>query len=137
MFVWTKEYSVGVQEMDEQHQQFLAIANEALNLAIEKQTSNDALLKVLVRFLNYAHYHLSTEEEYIARFGCPQPGHIEAHDEFRATFNKLFSKAWESDVATSHQYAEDAARYAGQWLLNHILIVDKGYTECFNEHGLR
>ena len=137
MFVWTKKYSVGIQELDEQHRQFLAIVNEVLDVASIKNISRVSLLATLDKFLNYALYHLATEEDHFARFDCPPPGHIEAHDNFRAKFKELYMKAREGDDATRHLCAEVAARFAGQWLLDHILFMDKKYTECFHEHGLQ
>lgn len=32
-YIWTEKYSVGVSEIDEQHQHFFAIANEIIEIA--------------------------------------------------------------------------------------------------------
>ncbi len=137
MFTWTNEYSVGVQEMDEQHQQFLAIANETIELANKDYATKAELVALLSKFMNYVMYHLATEEEYFAKFGCPQPGHMEAHDAFRAKIENLFQKTREADPATHHFCVEAVARFAGQWLIEHIMIMDKRYTDCFNKHSLQ
>lgn len=136
MFVWSKEYSVGVEEMDEQHQHFLEIANEVLTLAAKTEVSKMELLEALGKFLNYALYHLETEEEYFKEFECPQLGHLEAHTMFRERFKDLFLKVEQGAADGLKEHAEAAAQFAGRWILQHILVMDKGYTYCFHEHGL-
>jgi len=137
MFIWTEKYSVGVRELDEQHRHFIAIANEALTLEAKKDATRIELVDLLDEFLNYALYHLANEEGYFEKFGCPQLGHVEAHNAFRTEYRRIYNEARNSDMETLHRCAGSAARYAGRWLLEHILVMDKGYTRCFNEHGLK
>jgi hemerythrin len=136
MFTWTQKYSVGVEEMDAQHQQFLGLANEVLDLVEQKNISQTELMTMLSKFLDYALYHLKSEEDYFKEFDCPPPGHIEAHDRFREEFNRLFQATRNAAPDSVRPYAESAANFAGYWLLEHILVMDKGYTACFKEHGL-
>lgn len=137
MFVWTRKYSVDVKEIDDQHKQFLKIANGILKYSANKKITRAKLLIELGKFLNYALYHFETEETHFEDFNCPQPGHIEAHNAFRSKYRKLFTLVEKCPEQDMHKHAAEAGEFAGTWILQHILIMDKGYTGCFNEHGLK
>lgn len=137
MFAWTRKYSVDVKEIDDQHKQFLKIANGILKYSADKKITRAKLLIELGKFLNYALYHFETEETHFTEFNCPQPGHIEAHNAFRSKYQKLFKLVEKCPEQDMRQHAAEAAEFAGTWILQHILVMDKGYTDCFSEHGLK
>ena len=122
--------------MDDQHQQFLKIANGILTLTNKKNLTRQQLLVALGKFLDYAMYHFDSEESYFVEFNCPQPGHLEAHEAFRKYFKKLYIQAEFGSEGEAKDHAKEAVEFAGSWILHHILVMDKGYTECFNEHDL-
>ena len=135
-FVWTDEYSVGVVEIDEQHKKFLDICNSLLELEEgESFTSEEALEKV-EELSHYAVYHLSTEERdfEIAKY----PGaleHIGVHDKFRIKV-KYFENQIKDPTQDKKAILKEMAEFTGGWLMNHILKMDKKYSECFHEHGI-
>jgi hemerythrin len=145
LFVWSEKYSVGVQEMDEQHQQFLNLVNDVLDFINANHVAGAeptkekclTLMKLIDLFGNYAMYHLSNEEEKLRAYSCRvAEKHIAVHDEFRKTIKDLISQVRASIPSASCPQAEQLGVFAGRWLLEHILIMDKGYTECFKQHGL-
>ena len=137
MFTWAKKYSVGVKELDDQHKIFFKIANEILALTKKNTVGKHKLMMTLDKFLNYALYHFENEENYFVEFNCPQPGHLEAHEAFRKYFKKLYIQAEFGSEGEAKDHAKEAVEFAGSWILHHILVMDKGYTECFNEHDLK
>ncbi|MFA6521917.1 MAG: bacteriohemerythrin [Candidatus Gracilibacteria bacterium] len=136
-FIWTKEYSVGIELIDNQHKHFFEITNNILDYADQKDLSNRNEIVNLINDLgNYALYHLSTEEEYFDKFKYPDaPAHIEAHNNFKKTAKALFDEVIKADTNIKAT-AQKAALFAGSWLFQHILSMDKKYSQFFIDHGL-
>ena len=137
-FIWTPEYSVGVQLIDEQHQHFFSIANRLLGLAQEEQPTRAQLTDLFGELGDYALYHLSTEESFFREFDYEDTqAHVAAHDAYRKMVAEHFtSELGKPEVDLKHLAAE-MANYSGTWLQEHILGMDKKYTEVFNRHGFK
>ena len=135
-FIWTLEYSVGIESIDEQHQHFFDIANKILELADSKDSDGRELFESLEELGNYAFYHLKTEEDYFDKFKYPDAAeHIAEHDKFRDQIKKYFDTIKEEGI-DMNKIGKDAAIFSGNWLYHHILLVDKKYTKFFIEKGL-
>lgn len=135
-FIWTEERSVGVEEIDEQHKQFFAIANGILDITEQEGLLKEEVIKKLEELGDYAFYHFSTEEKYFDQFNYQDaPIHIGTHNEYRKTVTGYFEELKKADPDFK-KIALEMASYSGNWLLAHISVVDKRYTKFFNEHGL-
>ncbi|MFH0890899.1 MAG: bacteriohemerythrin [Candidatus Liptonbacteria bacterium] len=136
-FVWTEEYSVHVAELDEQHREFINICNGLIDLAESALFAKDEALTEVMKLGDYAVYHLSTEEELFAKISYPDAvPHTESHNQFREKA-KIFIDKTRAENADIKRIAEAVAEFAAEWLLNHILHVDKKYSEFFNQHGIK
>jgi hemerythrin-like metal-binding protein len=136
-FIWTKEYSVNVQEIDEQHQEFFSIVNSILEAAENEATTKETLITDLGKLGDYAFYHLSTEEELFKKFNYPQAEeHVQIHKMFREKAQALIDAAVKGELNTK-DIVKEAAEFAGDWLQKHIMVMDKQYTEFFNANGLK
>lgn len=135
-FIWKEENSVGIKEIDEQHKRFFEIVNGIIDLVVKEDLAKEEAIKSLQELGDYAFYHLSTEESYFDKFKYQDaPLHINAHNEYRESVSEYFRKANSPDIDIK-KLAEEMAAYSGNWLLAHIVVVDKLYTKFFNEHGL-
>ncbi|TRZ63996.1 MAG: hypothetical protein D4Q79_02490 [Spirochaetia bacterium] len=135
-FIWKEEYSVGIKEIDEQHKHFFEIANGTLDLTTKENLTKEETIKGLQELGDYAFYHLSTEEGYFDKFKYQDaPLHINAHNKYREAVNEYFARI-DDENTDIKKLAEEMASYSGNWLLAHIVVVDKRYTKFFNEHGL-
>jgi hemerythrin-like metal-binding protein len=136
MFTWKEEFSVGVEEIDEQHKTFFQIADEIIAL-VEKGAEKDVLMALLGRLNDYAFYHLGTEEDYFDKFDYPDVApHVAAHNEYRKLMRAYFEKIRKNELDLD-QAAKEIALFSTEWLSKHIIGMDKQYTAFFNEHGLR
>ncbi|MFA5083782.1 MAG: bacteriohemerythrin [Candidatus Paceibacterota bacterium] len=134
--IWTEEYSVGIQEIDEQHKHFFGIVNSVLDLTGETPTKEE-IFEVLEKLGDYAFYHFSTEERFFDKFHYPSAvGHIAAHNQYRETIKKYFDEI-RSEGADVPELARKIALSSGNWLIGHILEVDRKYTIYFHEQGLK
>ena len=87
-FEWSASLVVGVQEIDEQHQELFRRA-ERLILALRAGDRSE--VEPLIRYLtDYAVSHFEAEERCMAREGYPGlAGHRAAHQAFRDEFQGL------------------------------------------------
>jgi len=135
-FAWTEEYSVNIKEIDDQHKRFFEITNSIIDLIGKENLTKEETIKSLQDLGDYAFYHFSTEEKYFDKFGYSDaPIHINAHNNYREAVSDFFEKINEAS-ADFKQMAGEMASYSGNWLLTHIMVVDKRFTKFFNEHGL-
>lgn len=134
-FVWTDDYNIGIKIIDEQHQQFFGVANSIIR-SLGGETSQGALLALLGELRNYASYHMGLEEDYFDKFDYKDASnHIAAHNEYRKRIGEFFDQV-RNEKTDIKKLAGDIASYSADWLMNHILKVDKKYTVFFHEHGL-
>ena len=138
-FVWSEIFSVGVKEMDDQHKQFFKIADDILNLIGSGDFKNEGLLEHATKLGDYALYHLGSEEEYFKKFKCENMDqHLDAHNAFRRQVVNFISllRDKKTGITQAIEIVEDMASFSTNWLADHILVMDKGYTTCFHEHEL-
>lgn len=136
-FVWTETYSVKVAEIDAQHKEFFNIVNSLLDLADKKSfTDEEALLKV-GQLGDYAAYHLTTEEDFFKETDYPDAAtHIKFHNQFREQAVQFMNRIREA-TGDKSAVIEEIANFAGNWLTNHIVVVDQKYSQWFNENGVK
>ncbi|MEK7110562.1 MAG: bacteriohemerythrin [Patescibacteria group bacterium] len=136
-FIWDGTCSVGVESIDEQHRYFFEIANKILDLAEKETIAREDVLILLGELGDYAFYHLGTEEKYFGEFGYEDaPAHIAAHNEYRKTVEHYLEET-KGEKADAKKLAVEMASYSGEWLMRHIMVMDKKYTAVFHSHGLK
>lgn len=136
-FTWTKDYSVNIEMIDEQHRHFLDIVNKIADFINSKASEKKVLFDIVNQMGNYAFYHLGTEEELFDKYNYEDAApHLEAHNDFREKTNSYISRIRKNDQ-NIEELSEEVAEYAGNWLLKHILVMDKKYSAFFNEHGVK
>lgn len=136
-FIWSEKYSVNVVEIDKQHEEFVRICNDLLDLAESESFTEEQALKKVMRLGDYASYHLETEEELFTKTKYPDSSsHKEEHDLFRKKSNNYINQARDENIDTK-ETVKEVANFAGEWILKHILTVDKKYSDFFNSHEVR
>jgi hemerythrin-like metal-binding protein len=128
---WKPEYSVNVKLIDDQHKELLKILNE-----LEGTERNPGgLLPELAftKIFGYTQYHFATEERYFALFNYDGAvPHIAAHQKLlaqAAEFRRKFNDEGILEI-------KDLVKFVEGWFIDHDTMMDKGFTKCFNDHGL-
>jgi hemerythrin len=130
-YVWKESYGVGNDIIDAQHKKFFELANRLLAAAALKDSSHETLDGHVMTLANYAYHHLATEEQYLLQGECAGgAAHVEIHNAFRAEAMRRIEDLRKVSVDRNRMAAE-MADFAGSWLVNHILVVDKGSADCF------
>lgn len=135
-YIWTEKYSVGVKEIDEQHQHFFEMANEIIDVAEKTDVSVSELLFKITNLCNYAVYHLLTEENIFNRYHYPEAQeHVNAHNSYREKMKEFMAEV-EKEGSDTKKLALEIAQFAGDWLMNHILGMDQKYSGFMHEKGI-
>ena len=116
---------------------FIVICNSILFLEESTSFSDEEAFEKVGQLSDYAVYHFSTEERdfEIAKY----PGaleHVGVHDKFRIKV-KYFENQIKDPSQDKKAVLKEMAEFTGDWLMNHILKMDKQYSKCLNEHGIK
>lgn len=129
---WSDQLSCNVKEIDDQHKRLVGMLND-LHQAMLRKEGQLVLASILGKMMDYASYHFSTEEKYMAMFRYPGfQSHNAEHEEFVRQV-AYFQRQYE---AGKIGLSVDVLRYLSSWLMNHIMGSDKAFGPFFNAHGL-
>lgn len=121
---WDESYSVGVQELDNQHKKLFKMLDELFE-SVDTASNSQTVSEVLAGLREYALVHFETEERYMSESGYPEiESHKWAHEQFRKKVDNLCS----SGTARPQQVLTDILNFLYEWLTNHILSCDKKYA---------
>jgi hemerythrin-like metal-binding protein len=132
-FAWKPEYVFGIKEIDDQHQYFVSILDRLYD-GILHGAPREELGKTLETLIAYAVNHFDTEEKYFTEFNYDGAAeHIAKHQELKSKVLDFQQKFSENKVDIS----EDLIDFLEDWLVEHLLNLDRKYVACFHKHGLR
>ncbi|MBI5014392.1 MAG: hemerythrin family protein [Deltaproteobacteria bacterium] len=130
---WEERYCIGVDRIDAQHRQFLEYLNR-----LEQHLSGDgdpgAVGITLNRLSDYANFHFAEEEATMGASGYPGlEVHREQHDDFRLQLADLKARYQSQDRTV----VQGLVRFTADWLLRHILEVDRGFGGYLSQAGTK
>jgi hemerythrin-like metal-binding protein len=129
---WDPSYSVGVAELDAQHQGLIKIINHLMDV-ISDVPPEEEVKKIIGEIVAYKAMHFGTEEKYFHEFNFEgTEEHEKKHREFNVQVEAV-QKQYEGDTIG---FAFAIVDFLSDWLIGHLMGMDKKYTTCFNEHGL-
>jgi hemerythrin-like metal-binding protein len=68
---WSERFSVGVRELDEQHQQLIKLLNRLIATQGTINTHSETISDVLMAIPRYAQVHFKAEERLMEEYGYP------------------------------------------------------------------
>ena len=129
---WTDSFSVNVRVIDEQHKTLVGMIND-LHDALQTNRGAETQKRIIGDMVRYATVHFQTEEKYMRQFHFPDyPSHRAEHERFSAKALELQERSENNGFILTLEIIS----FLKQWLQNHILGTDAGYTQHFNENGL-
>lgn len=131
-FEWDKKYDVGIKQFDEQHKQLLTALKDIYK-AMQDKRDRLALAQIINNLKQYANEHLSIEEACLLENSYPEyEEHVRQHEIFKEKLEK-FCEDFNSDKFLLHF---ELAVFLKNWIVNHIMLVDRKYTDFLNSKGL-
>lgn len=133
MLAWKDVYSIGVELIDQQHQQLFVIGNRIYDL-LENYLLDDKYDKIsaiILELREYTAYHFRSEEEYMLKIKYPRyfSQKVE-HDDF---IDKIDSIEFDKIDANQNLFIRDLMVFVFDWVLSHILNSDK-QIQAFSEN---
>ncbi|MFA6193851.1 MAG: bacteriohemerythrin [Parcubacteria group bacterium] len=130
---WKDEYSVGVEEIDDQHKYFISLLND-LNNAIVAGKSREELKDLFRLIPDYAERHFATEEKYFDEFNYEGAAeHKQKHQEMRDEIKRIENTEGGKEI----DFYGSIVYFLKDWLEDHLAQMDQKYEKCFAEHGLK
>ena len=130
---WEEKYSVGVEEIDNQHKKMFAAINELLD-SLEASNTNEHIENIIKSLVEYKMFHFATEEKYFKEFNYDgAEDHIAKHHEFNEKLKALQEKYPVYEPAFAYELID----FLEDWLIDHLMVVDQQYVKCFHDHGLK
>jgi len=131
--VWEPEYSVEVEEIDNQHKKLFVVINELIDVLDMNITDAD-LSKIIGELIEYKINHFATEEKYFKEFNYEGTiDHVAKHKIFNDKVEELQNK-FKGDTLG---FAFALVDFLEDWLISHLMTTDQQYKKCFKEHGLK
>jgi hemerythrin len=129
---WEQGLSVGVRELDQQHQKLIEMLNE-LESAMRAGKGKESMVGTLTTLAGYTKTHFALEEKYFAQYDYPDVGkHISEHQAFIRKVKDFIDNYNADKVGLTM----DIHSFLRNWVANHIMQEDKKYGAHFNKHGL-
>jgi len=129
---WNSEYSVGVNEMDEQHITLFARFND-LCAALEERRPAEQTGPLLCALLEETRQHFRAEEALLDSAAFPGLGsHADHHKDLNTLMTEYLVRFERGDLGNS----ANLLSFLRHWLTRHIQIEDKPYGLWLNARGI-
>lgn len=120
MFTWTKEYSVGIKLIDEQHKKIFEIGSRLESIICDFDGTNvfEQLNDTYNELIDYTAYHFHSEEKLL--FEANYTGIVEHVEKHKAFIHKL--ECMDLDLMFNRQgaLAFDLLETVASWIFTHI-----------------
>lgn len=129
---WKNSFSVDIEEIDNQHKELIRIINELVD-SLSHNSDSESMRGISKELIDYSEVHFGLEEKYMKQFNYEHyEGHVSEHKYFKEHLDDLITKY----PLNSDKTKIDLLNFLKDWLLNHIMDVDKEYVSCFKSNGL-
>ena len=129
---WSRSYSVGVSQMDSEHQRLIDIINN-LYVAMRAGRSKDAIGNILDELVDYTKTHFAHEERLMQETG------YNGYDEQKRLHEALVAQVLEiqGKFRSGTALGQEVMTFLKSWLVNHIQGIDKRYGPVMNKKGIK
>jgi len=132
LFEWTDKFSVGVRQLDKQHQKLFFLIN-GMYESMSKGEGKKAVERVIENLLEYTQTHFAEEEGLMEKHGYPEyPSHRQEHLELIARVMQFQKDFLDGNAFLSVQILN----FLRDWLSNHIMKTDMKYSAFFKGKGV-
>ena len=131
-FEWNDDCSVGVQQIDEHHKHLFNLLQN-IYLSCTNKNQADGSEAVISELVDYATYHFATEERLMKESNYVDlPAHEMEHQRFIERVSEF-----QHDLITGKKvYSIELIGFLGNWLIHHIMEIDKKLGFHLNLSGI-
>jgi len=129
---WDDSLSVKINSIDDQHKKLIAMINDFYD-GISKRSGQESVLKLILEMKNYTVVHFTNEEKIMRQVNYPDfDSHKKLHENFIAKVVELETKIKSGKLVISLEINT----FLKDWLKNHIMVIDKKYSDYFMRKGI-
>jgi hemerythrin-like metal-binding protein len=133
VFEWKDNYSVGVKHIDEQHKKLIEMINNLLQAMIMGQ-GKSSIERIIESMADYTVSHFKTEEDLFDKYEYPETDtHKSKHEDFVKKVIEFKAKYEKGEQRLTVEVFE----FLKDWLIQHIVGMDKNYGPFLNSKGIR
>ena len=132
LIVWEPQYSVGVAEIDNQHQRLIDLINE-LHDAMKQAKGAAMIGRTLEGLVDYVSTHFAYEEGRLRELDYPE---LAAHSRIHQAFTRQVADFQTRYKSGKEIITLDMLDFLKKWLVDHIMGADKKYTAFLNSKGV-
>jgi hemerythrin-like metal-binding protein len=126
---WKSEYTVNETELDNHHIRIFEILNTAYE-NVMNSSELSRIISVVDELSEYMNYHFTAEEQLMADKGYQEiNAHTAEHRHFALSIETLKANHHDNNL----EAAKELIIVLGNWVLHHILIEDKKYSDFINQ----
>lgn len=119
---WKDEYSVGIEEIDNQHKKLLLLFS-AVQDAVNAGKGWSAIHFSILEVTDFARFHFRFEEALMRLYAFPDyESHSKAHLKILAEADRLVGESLRDDTS------DKVAKFLRDWLIDHIQGSDRSYA---------
>lgn len=129
---WSQDFSVNIQEIDDQHKVIVDMINK-INHAVTGNGDPEIIKQVIEQLVDYTTVHFAIEEALMRMF------HFPGYEQHKQIHTKLLERvlAFQKQYAKGNtQIGSELLYFLRDWLLNHIVKVDKEYSTHLLSHKI-
>ena len=129
---WNDELQLGISDVDLQHQKLVYLVNE-LHDAASFGKASEALDRVLASLIQYTQIHFAAEERLLDANGYPDlPQHRAEHEKLTVRLIDIRTKLHSGRL----ELTPPVMTFLDDWLVKHIIGMDKNYVEFLKSKGV-
>jgi hemerythrin-like metal-binding protein len=130
--IWSRLFSVGVREIDDQHRVLFGLLNR-LFLREEASDPGDLADKTLEDLVGYVGHHFAYEEQLMREHGYEEAvAHVQAHSGLGRHVAELVARHRGGSTVS----LVELTAFLRQWLIAHILRTDRALGAALNKKGI-
>jgi len=130
--LWNKNLSVHVSVFDEDHKRLIDLLNQLYDAIVIGQV-DDVVPSILLELVDYTKVHFKKEERAFEKYNYPQ---LEEHKKIHSDFVKQLDEFVGLFKSGKASVGIPVFNMLFSWVQDHIMKVDKGYSEFLNNAGL-
>ncbi len=126
-FAWDPDLDVGVEAMNDQHKELIAMMEGVYQKNISATDKKD-ILQSVAALMDFVAKHFHDEEMYMASIGFPGlKVHKKIHQNLLTDLNRLIDNYTSNDDEI--HLSEEFMAFLNLWIITHIMAVDTKYGE--------
>jgi len=129
LFRWNDTFSVGIQEIDDQHKTLFDLINRLFQAALERK-DHAVSLEILDALIDYTKIHFALEERLLESAEYPDlPQHQLEHRKFEQELSAMAQKF----LAEEKTITFELINFLKHWLKEHIMETDMAYASQLSQ----